>query len=54
MNSSTTLVAVELVHVPERPGLGMTIDLEAARRYLVPVEIRVGGEMVYETPELRE
>ncbi len=39
---------------PERPGLGMTIDIEAARRYLVPVEIRVGGELVYETPELRD
>ncbi len=43
-----------LVHVPERPGLGMTTDIEAARRYLVPVEIRVGDEVVYETPELRE
>lgn len=42
-----------LVHVPERPGLGMTIDIEAARQYLVPVEIRVGGEGVYATPELR-
>jgi len=42
-----------LVHVPERPGLGMTIDVEAARQYLVPVEIRVGGEVIYETPELR-
>jgi len=43
-----------LVHVPERSGLGMTIDVEAARRYLVPVEIRVGGKVVYETPELRD
>jgi L-alanine-DL-glutamate epimerase-like enolase superfamily enzyme len=43
-----------LVHVPERPGLGMTIDLGAAKRYLVETEIRVGGRVVYETPELRE
>lgn len=42
------------VYVPERPGLGMTIDVAAARRYLVPVEIRVGGELLYETPKLRD
>jgi len=41
-----------LIHVPERPGLGMTIDIDAARRYLVDVEIRVGPEMLYRTPEL--
>ena len=41
-----------LVHVPERPGLGMTIDLDAARRYLVDVEIRVGTEVLYRTPAL--
>ncbi len=41
-----------LLHVPERPGLGMTIDIEASRRYLVDVEIRVGPEVLYRTPEL--
>lgn len=43
-----------LIHVPERPGLGMTIDIDAARRYLVDVEIRVGPEVLYQTPELRD
>ncbi len=41
-----------LVHVPEQPGLGMTIDIEAARRYMVDTEIRVGGKTIYATPDL--
>ena len=40
------------VRVPERPGLGMTPDVDALRQYLVPVEIRVKGELLYRTPEL--
>ncbi len=53
-----TIEAIErdkggLVHVPERPGLGMTIDLEAARRYLIDTEITVDGQVLYRTPELR-
>lgn len=43
-----------LVHIPEKPGLGMQIDLEAAKRYLVDTEIRVSGTMLYRTPELVE
>jgi L-alanine-DL-glutamate epimerase-like enolase superfamily enzyme len=39
------------VHVPESPGLGVEPDLEAAGRYLVDAEIRVGGRVVYRTPE---
>jgi L-alanine-DL-glutamate epimerase-like enolase superfamily enzyme len=31
------------VSLPERPGLGVTIDLETVRRYLQPVRIIVGG-----------
>ena len=41
-----------LVRVPERPGLGMTPDPEAIRRYLQPLEIRMGSRIVYETPSL--
>jgi L-alanine-DL-glutamate epimerase-like enolase superfamily enzyme len=41
------------VHVPEAPGLGVTLDLDAARHYLVEAEIRVGGKVLYQTPELR-
>ncbi|MGI8485907.1 MAG: enolase C-terminal domain-like protein, partial [Thermomicrobiales bacterium] len=42
------------MHVPEKPGLGMQIDLEVAKKYLVDTEIRVGGTMLYRTPELVE
>jgi L-alanine-DL-glutamate epimerase-like enolase superfamily enzyme len=41
-----------LITLPEAPGLGMTPDLEAAKRYLVDVEIAVGGKTLYRTPEL--
>jgi L-alanine-DL-glutamate epimerase-like enolase superfamily enzyme len=41
------------IHVPDRPGLGMTIDLDAARRYLVETEITVGGNVLYRTPDLQ-
>ena len=40
------------VRPPEAPGLGMTPNLEAARRYLLDVEISVGGKTLYRTPEL--
>jgi len=43
-----------LIHLPDAPGLGMTLDLEAARPYLVETEIRVRGEVLYRTPELVE
>ena len=42
-----------LVTLPDRPGLGMTIDLDAAQRYLVETEITVAGRTLYRTPELR-
>lgn len=35
---------------PEAPGLGMTPDVEALKRYLVDVEIRVKGQTIYKTP----
>ena len=37
---------------PAAPGLGLTPDLEAFRRYLVDVEIRARGRTLYRTPEL--
>jgi L-alanine-DL-glutamate epimerase-like enolase superfamily enzyme len=43
-----------LVHVPDRPGLGMTVDVDALRPYLVDVEIVVNGETLYRTPALTE
>jgi hypothetical protein len=38
--------------VPEAPGLGLTPDLNAVRKYLVDVEIKVGGRVLYRTPSV--
>lgn len=35
------------VTIPEAPGLGIDIDTEAARRYLVDVEIKVRGKVLF-------
>ena len=40
------------IHVPEQPGLGMPVDTNALRKYLVDVEIKIKGEKIYYTPEL--
>jgi len=40
------------INLPDRPGVGIEPDLEAAARYLVETEIRVGGKVIYETPAL--
>jgi L-alanine-DL-glutamate epimerase-like enolase superfamily enzyme len=39
------------IQIPEQPGLGMTVRTETIRQYLVPVEIRVGGRLIHQTPE---
>ena len=41
-----------MINLPEAPGLGFTPNLEAAKRYLLDVEIAVGGKVLYRTPEL--
>ncbi len=41
-----------LVRPPESPGLGVDVNLEAIRKYLVDVEIKVGGKCIYETPDI--
>lgn len=41
-----------LIRLPEATGLGVTPDLEQATRYLLDVEIRVRGELLYSTPDL--
>lgn len=41
-----------LIHLPEKPGLGLTPDLESVRQYLVETEIVVAGVTIYETPSL--
>lgn len=40
------------IHTPERPGLGITVDTEACKKYLVDVEIKIAGKQIYYTPEL--
>ncbi len=40
------------IRLPEAPGLGLTPNLEAVRRYLVDVEIRVNGKVLYQPPGL--
>jgi L-alanine-DL-glutamate epimerase-like enolase superfamily enzyme len=40
------------VAAPDAPGLGITVDIEAARRYLQDVEITVNGRVLYATPLL--
>lgn len=37
---------------PDAPGLGVEVDLAAARDYLLDVEIRVGGRTLYATPPI--
>jgi L-alanine-DL-glutamate epimerase-like enolase superfamily enzyme len=41
-----------MIRIPDRPGLGIDIDVDACRRYLVPCEITVRGKVVYTTPGL--
>ncbi|MEN4042308.1 MAG: mandelate racemase/muconate lactonizing enzyme family protein [Anaerolineaceae bacterium] len=50
--SHLELDAQGLVHLPEEVGLGITPDLEVARKYLVDSEIRVNGKLLYQTPRL--
>ncbi|MEQ7124496.1 enolase C-terminal domain-like protein [Actinopolymorpha sp. B11F2] len=38
--------------VPAAPGLGVSVQPDAVRQYLVEAEIRVGGRTLYQTPEL--
>jgi L-alanine-DL-glutamate epimerase-like enolase superfamily enzyme len=39
-----------LIHAPAAPGLGMTVNPTGIKPYLVDVEIRVKGQMLYTTP----
>ena len=40
-------VADGRVGVPDAPGLGIEVDVDAARRYLVDVEIRAKGRTLF-------
>jgi L-alanine-DL-glutamate epimerase-like enolase superfamily enzyme len=41
------------LRIPDGPGFGVSVDTEGLRPYLVDCQIRVGGRVLYETPELR-
>lgn len=41
-----------LIRLPERPGLGMTVEPARFKPYLVDTEIRVGGRVLYRTPQV--
>lgn len=41
------------VHVPNAPGLGMEVNTAGLQPYLVDVEIRVQGKVLYQTPTLQ-
>ena len=41
-----------LVRVPEKPGLGVEVNLAAVRKYLVDIEIKVAGRVLYRTPSV--
>lgn len=40
------------IHVPEQPGLGITVATAQLQKYLVDVEIKVNGKQLYYTPQL--
>ena len=42
------------VRVPEAAGHGMRVDTERLRAYVIDCEIRVGGQVLYRTPDLGE
>lgn len=41
-----------LVRAPENPGLGVEVDLDTVREFLVPVRIDLAGETVFEAGEI--
>lgn len=40
------------VCAPDAPGLGVEVNLDSVRKYMLDVEIRVSGRLLYRTPEV--
>lgn len=40
------------IHVPAKPGLGISVNTDALKKYLVDVEISVKKKVIYQTPKL--
>jgi hypothetical protein len=41
-----------LIRLPDASGLGMTVEPERFKPYLVDVEIKVSGRVLYRTPRI--
>jgi L-alanine-DL-glutamate epimerase-like enolase superfamily enzyme len=39
-----------MITIPDRPGIGLEINLAAVKKYLVDTEIKVAGKVLYKTP----
>lgn len=40
------------ISLPDAPGLGVDVQIEALKKYVVDTEIRVGGALLYQTPTI--
>jgi L-alanine-DL-glutamate epimerase-like enolase superfamily enzyme len=40
------------IAAPDRPGLSVDVDIAAAKNYLLDVEIKVSGKLLYRTPSV--
>lgn len=40
------------IHVPEQPGLGITVNIQSLKKYLVDVEIKINGKRIYYSPDV--
>lgn len=57
VSSDLTLEHIErdadgMIRLPEGPGLGVDVDLAAVANYIQQVEIRVGHDIIYQTPSI--
>jgi L-alanine-DL-glutamate epimerase-like enolase superfamily enzyme len=52
MSNSIARDANGEIAAPDAPGLGVGIDPAGVRKYLVDVEIKVGGKTLYTTPAI--
>jgi hypothetical protein len=41
-----------MIYAPDKPGMGVEINLVGIKKYLVDVEIKVAGKLLYYTPTL--
>ena len=41
-----------VIQLSEKSGLGVTLNMETVRKYIQPVEIRMGDKMLYSTPNI--